>query len=74
METCVRACCFPGLIVAVLFLFIKDYKTVDLSFVDRTNQKIKMEKKDMVEEFLSKPSIIYTYFGIAAVVFVTTRY
>jgi fucose permease len=26
----------------------------------------------MVKEFLSKPSIIYTYFGITAVVFVTT--
>jgi MFS family permease len=63
---------FPGLIVAVLFLFVKDYKTVDLSFFDKANKKIKMERKDMVREFLSKPSIIFTYFGIAAVVFVTT--
>jgi len=63
---------FPGLIVAILFLFVKDYKTVDLSFVDKTNKKIRMERKDMVKEFLTKPSIIYTYFGIAAVVFVTT--
>ena len=62
----------PGLVVAILFLFVKDYKTVDLSFVDKTNKKIKMEKKDIVKEFISKPSIIYTYFGIAAVVFVTT--
>jgi MFS family permease len=62
----------PGFIVAVLFLFVKDYKTVDLSFVDKSNNKIKMEKKDMVKEFLTKPSVIYTYFGIAAVVFVTT--
>ena len=63
---------FPGLIVAILFLFVKDYKTVDLSFIDKANKKIKMEKKDMVKEFLSKPSVIYTYFGITAVVFVTT--
>jgi MFS family permease len=62
----------PGFIVAVLFLFVKDYKTVDLSFVDKSNNKIKMEKKDMVKEFITKPSVIYTYFGIAAVVFVTT--
>lgn len=62
----------PGFIVAVLFLFVKDYKTVDLSFVDKSNSKIKMEKKDMVKEFITKPSVIYTYFGIAAVVFVTT--
>ena len=62
----------PGLVVAILFLFVKDYKTVDLSFVDKANKKIKMEKKDIVKEFISKPSIIYTYFGIASVVFVTT--
>lgn len=63
---------FPGLLVAILFLFVKDYKTVDLSFVDKAKQKIKMEKSDMIKEFLSKPSIIYSYFGITAVVFVTT--
>ena len=63
---------FPGLIVALLFLFVKDYKTVDLSFVDKTNNKIRMEKKDLFREFISKPSVIFTYFGIAAVVFVTT--
>jgi MFS family permease len=62
----------PGFIVAILFLFVKDYKTVDLSFIDKSNNKIKMEKKDMVREFISKPSVIYTYFGMAAVVFVTT--
>jgi MFS family permease len=62
----------PGLIVAILFLFVKDYKTVDLSFVDNSSNKIKMEKKDMVREFLTKPSVIFTYFGMAAVVFVTT--
>jgi len=62
----------PGLIVAVLFLFVKDYKTVDLSFVDKNSKKVRMERKDILKEFLSKPSIIYTYFGITAVVFVTT--
>lgn len=62
----------PGMIVAVLFLFVKDYKTVDLSFYDKNSRKIKMERKDMVKEFISKPSVLYTYFGIAAVVFVTT--
>jgi MFS family permease len=62
----------PGLIVAILFLFVKDYKTVDLSFIDKDNKRIKMEKKDMVKEFISKPSVILTYFGMAAVVFVTT--
>ncbi len=63
---------FPGLIVAVLFLFVKDYKTVDLSFFDKSNNKVKMERKDIFREFLSRPSIIYTYFGITASIFVTT--
>ena len=62
----------PGMIVAILFLFVKDYKTVDISFYDRYSNKIKMEKKDMVKEFLSKPSVLLTYLGMAAVVFVTT--
>jgi len=62
----------PGLIIAVLFLFIKDYKTVDLSFVNKANKKIKMETKDIFREFIGKPSLILTYFGMAAVVFVTT--
>jgi fucose permease len=31
-----------------------------------------MEKKDMVMEFITKPSVLFTYLGIAAVVFVTT--
>ncbi len=62
----------PGLIIAILFLFVKDYKTVDLSFIDTANNRIKMERKDLIKEFISKPSVIFTYFGIAAVVFVTT--
>lgn len=63
---------FPGLIVAILFLFVKDYKTVDLSFFDKSNNRVKMERKDIFREFLSRPSIIYTYFGITASIFVTT--
>jgi MFS family permease len=62
----------PGLAIAILFLFVKDYKTVDLSFIDKSNNKIKMEKRDMIKEFISKPSVIFTYFGMAAIVFVTT--
>ncbi|MGD0753997.1 MAG: MFS transporter [Bacteroidales bacterium] len=62
----------PGLIIAILFFFVNDYKTVDLSFIDKSNNKIKMEKKDMIREFISKPSVLCTYFGMAAVVFVTT--
>ena len=31
-----------------------------------------MEKKDIIKEFITKPSVIFTYFGMASVVFVTT--
>jgi MFS family permease len=63
---------FPGLVVAILFLFLKDYKTVDLSFIDRKNVKVKMVTGDIYNEFIRKPSLILTYFGMAAIVFVTT--
>jgi MFS family permease len=62
----------PGLIVAILFLFVKDYKTVDLSYIDKSSKKVNMEKKDMVREFITKPSVILTYFGMAAITFVST--
>ncbi|HLP74464.1 MAG TPA: MFS transporter [Bacteroidales bacterium] len=62
----------PGFLLAVLFLFVKDYKTVDLSFVDHLSKRVKMSAKDIFREFITKPSLIFTYFGIAAVVFVTT--
>ncbi|NLU39278.1 MAG: MFS transporter [Bacteroidales bacterium] len=62
----------PGLVVAVAFFFIKDYKTVDLSYSDASHHKVKMHFKDILKEFLTKPSLIFTYFGMAAVVFVTT--
>jgi len=62
----------PGFIVAILFFFVKDYKTVDLSYTNSQNQKTKMKGKDFLREFLSKPSLILTYFGFAAVIFVTT--
>jgi MFS family permease len=62
----------PGFIVAILFFFVKDYKTVDLSYTDSQNNKTKMKGKDFVREFFSKPSLILTYFGFAAVIFVTT--
>jgi predicted MFS family arabinose efflux permease len=63
---------FPGLIVSILFFFIKDYKTIELSLKGNNNERIKMQAADIYNEFIGKPSLIFTYFGIAAVVFVTT--
>jgi len=64
----------PGLIVAILFLFIKDYKTVDL--VKTVNAgaavaaKVKMKAADAAREFLRTPSLIFTYLGMGFVQFV----
>jgi len=62
----------PGFIVAILFFFIKDYKTIDLSQTSKHNSRKKMSTGELFGEFIRKPSLILTYFGIAAVVFVTT--
>jgi MFS family permease len=68
----------PGFIIAILFFFIKDYKTIGL---ERTvevpskaanRKKVRMSIMDTLKEFLSKPSLIFTYFGMAGVVFTTT--
>lgn len=68
----------PGLIIAVLFFFIKDYKTIHLekteTKADRIAErhKVRMTLKDILKEFLSKPSLLFTFFGMAGVVFATT--
>lgn len=63
----------PGLIVAILFFFVKDYKTVELTkTVKKTSAKVKMKTGEIAREFLRTPSLILTYFGFAAMVFVTS--
>jgi MFS family permease len=68
----------PGLIVAGMFFFVKDYKTVGLlkkepSVSRASGQKmVRMSIVDMFKEFIQKPSLLFTYFGMAGVVFTTT--
>ena len=67
----------PGFIIAILFLFVKDYKTIGLLKTEEVNdkaverKKVRMTIRDMFNEFIHKPSLIFTYFGMAAVVFTT---
>lgn len=63
----------PGLIVAILFFFVKDYKTVDLvkSAGDGAD-KVRMKAKDIFLEFSRNPTLIFTYLGFSCVVFCTT--
>jgi len=68
----------PGFIVAILFFFVKDYKTVGLvknqPIMDKPAERkvVKMSIVDLFKEFTQKPSLIFTYFGMAGVVFTTT--
>lgn len=68
----------PGMIIGILFLFVKDYKTVTLEkSVTKEERKlerkkVRMSMRDIVREFLHKPSLILTYFAMAGVVFTTT--
>lgn len=66
----------PGIIIAVLFFIVKDYKTVRLektkSNATKEKEKVKMSLRDIVREFTQKPSLIFTYLGITFVVFVTS--
>ena len=66
----------PGFVVAILFFGIKDYKSVDLVKTDKTstdqNQPVKMSRKDIVLEFVKKPSLLLTFVAFAGNTFVTT--
>jgi MFS family permease len=62
----------PGAIVAILFFFVKDYKTVELVKTKDPVQQIKakMSKMDICREFLHTPSLILTNIGFIGCIFV----
>lgn len=61
----------PGAIVAILFFFVKDYKTVELvKTKEADQQKVKMSKVDIFREFISTPSLIFTNIGFIGCIFV----
>lgn len=64
----------PGAIVAILFFFIKDYKTVELvktvESCDAKQSRVKMSNMDIVREFIHTPSLMLTNFGFVGCIFV----
>lgn len=65
----------PGMIIALLFFFVKDYKTVDL--VEHTGEPgrtaaKKMRVLDVMRHFAKNPTLLFNNFGFAASVLVTT--
>lgn len=61
----------PGAIVAILFFFVKDYKTVELVKTKDPVQQIKarMSKMDIFREFIHAPSLILTNIGFIGCIF-----
>jgi MFS family permease len=66
----------PGAFVAILFFFVKDYKTVDLVKTAGAGAEgtvpVKMSKRDIFRDFIHAPSLILTNIGFAGVIFTTT--
>jgi MFS family permease len=62
----------PGAIVAILFFFVKDYKTVELVKTKDPAQQLKtqMSKMDIFWEFMRTPSLIMTNIGFIGCIFV----
>ena len=58
----------PGAIVAILFFFVKDYKTVELVKTVKSSQ-IKMSKMDIFREFIHTPSLLLTNIGFIGCIF-----
>jgi MFS family permease len=65
----------PGIIVAILFFWVKDYKTVAITRKAQTDEgmlHVKMKFFDIVKEFAHTPSVLFTYLGYIGNTFVTT--
>jgi MFS family permease len=64
----------PGAIAAILFFFVKDYKTVDLvktaGSSDAGTKRVRMSRMDIFREFIHTPSLILTNLGFIGCIFV----
>lgn len=68
----------PGFLIAILFFFIRDYKTVALETrinnIDGSHEKKKMEFIEIVRQFTHTPSLILTYIAFAGNMFLVAAY
>jgi MFS family permease len=66
----------PGLIISILFFFIKDYKTVILekNTDAEKNSAKKMKWSGYARQFMHTPSLILTYLAFSGSMFLTAAY
>lgn len=62
----------PGLVLAILFYFVKDYKTIALTRKEKTGQETKMQFTDMIRQFTHNPTLLCNNLSFALNVFITT--
>ncbi len=63
---------FPGLILALMFYFVKDYKTIQLTKKEKTGKQIKMQFIDMARQFTHNKTLLCNNLAFALNVFITT--
>jgi len=63
---------FPGLIIAIIFYFVKDYKTIRLTKKEETGKETKMLFIDMARQFTHNKTLLCNNLAFALNVFITT--
>jgi predicted MFS family arabinose efflux permease len=65
----------PGLVVAIMFFWVRDYKTIELTksvSKQETRARVKMGKLDVLKELFRSKALILNNLGSAAFMFVVT--
>lgn len=62
----------PGLVLAILFYFVKDYQTVQLLKTEKTGRETRMQFQDMARQFTHNKTLMFNNLAFALNVFITT--
>ncbi|MBT8350008.1 MAG: MFS transporter, partial [Deltaproteobacteria bacterium] len=63
---------FPGLVIAMVFYFVKDYKTIRLTKKEVTGKETNLRFIDMARQFTHSKTLLYNNLAFASNVFITT--
>lgn len=62
----------PGLVIAILFYFVKDYQTIRLTKKEKTGAEIPLKFIDMARQFTHNKTLLFNNLAFALNVFITT--